>query len=118
MMRGQWPAENHVSRLDTYLVLLADHGMNASTFTARVIASTESDLASCVTGAIGALKGPLHGGAPALGMDMLHAIGPVDYIQAWANAPLDRRGKLIGFGPRVYKSTDPRAEILRGMARH
>ena len=78
MLTGEVPPENHVHSLDTYLVLLADHGMNASTFTARVIASTESDLGSAVVGAIGALKGPLHGGAPALVMDMLEAIGAAE----------------------------------------
>jgi len=98
--------------------LLADHGMNASTFTGRVIASTESDLASCVVGAIGALKGPLHGGAPALVMDMLDEIGSVDNIKPWVDHALDTGGKLMGFGHRVYRTTDPRAEILRGMAQH
>jgi citrate synthase len=117
MLTGEEPPENHVRSLDTYLVLLADHGMNASTFTARVIASTESDLASCVVGAIGALKGPLHGGAPALVMDMLDAIGSAANIQPWINHTLDTGGKLMGFGHRVYRTTDPRAEILREMAR-
>jgi citrate synthase len=117
MVTGEVPPENHVKSLDTYLVLLADHGMNASTFTARVIASTESDLASCVVGAIGALKGPLHGGAPALVMDMLDQIGTVDNIVPWVNRTLDSGGKLMGFGHRIYRTTDPRAEILREMAR-
>jgi citrate synthase len=117
MITGERPPEHHVRSLDTYLVLLADHGMNASTFTARVIASTESDLASCVTGAIGALKGPLHGGAPALVMDMLDAIGTAGNIKPWIDRTLDSHGKLMGFGHRVYKTTDPRAEILREMAR-
>jgi citrate synthase len=118
MLTGEVPPESHVKSLDTYLVLLADHGMNASTFTARVIASTESDLASCVVGAIGALKGPLHGGAPALVMDMLDKIGTVDNIKPWIDNELNSGGKLMGFGHRVYKTTDPRAEILRDMARH
>jgi citrate synthase len=117
MLTGEVPAENHVKSLDTYLVLLADHGMNASTFTARVIASTESDLGSCLVGGIGALKGPLHGGAPALVMDMLDEIGTADNIQPWINSALDGHRKLMGFGHRVYKTTDPRAEILREMAR-
>jgi citrate synthase len=117
MIGGERAPENHVKSLDTYLVLLADHSMNASTFTARVIASTESDLASCVTGAIGALKGPLHGGAPALVMDMLDAIKTPDNIKPWIDQTLDTHGKLMGFGHRVYKTTDPRAEILREMAR-
>ncbi|HUY78051.1 MAG TPA: citrate synthase/methylcitrate synthase [Ktedonobacterales bacterium] len=117
MLTGETPPENHIKSLDTYLVLLADHGMNASTFTARVIASTESDLGSCVVGGVGALKGPLHGGAPALVMDMLDEIGSVENIQPWVNGALDGHHKLMGFGHRVYKTTDPRAEILRDMAR-
>src|SRR5579883_3468713 len=78
MLTGETPAENHVRSLNSYLILLADHDMNASTFVARSIASTESDLCSSITGAIGALKGPLHGGAPSLVLDMLNAIGTVD----------------------------------------
>ncbi len=117
MLTGETPPENHVKSLDTYLVLLADHGMNASTFTARVIASTESDLGSCIVGGVGALKGPLHGGAPALVMDMLDEIGTVENIQPWVNGALDGHHKLMGFGHRVYKTTDPRAEILRDMAK-
>lgn len=118
MITGERPPENHVRSLDTYLVLLADHSMNASTFTARVIASTESDLASCVVGAIGALKGPLHGGAPQLVMNMLDAIGTADNVRPWVDRELNSGGKLMGFGHRVYRTTDPRAEILREMARH
>ena len=118
MLTGEVPPENHVKSLDTYLVLLADHGMNASTFTARVIASTESDLCSAIVGAIGALKGPLHGGAPALVMDMLEAIGSADNVRPWVDNALNTHQKLMGFGHRVYKTTDPRAEILREMARH
>ena len=117
MLTGEVPPENHVKSLDTYLVLLADHSMNASTFTARVIASTESDICSAVVGGIGALKGPLHGGAPALVMDMLDAIGSAENIKPWINNALDEHHKLMGFGHRVYKTTDPRAEILRAMAR-
>ncbi len=118
MLTGEIPPENHVHSLDTYLVLLADHGMNASTFAARVIASTESDLGSSIVGAIGALKGPLHGGAPELVMDMLEAIGSADNIRPWIDNALSTHQKLMGFGHRVYKTTDPRAEILRDMAKH
>ena len=118
MLTGEVPPENHVHSLDTYLVLLADHGMNASTFTARVIASTESDLGSAVVGAIGALKGPLHGGAPALVMDMLEAIGTAENVRPWIDNALNTHQKLMGFGHRIYKTTDPRAEILRDMAQH
>jgi citrate synthase len=117
MLTGERPPESHVKSLDTYLVLLADHGMNASTFTCRVIASTESDICSAVVGGIGALKGPLHGGAPALVMDMLDAIGSPDNIRHYVDTALDTHGKLMGFGHRVYRTTDPRAEILREMAR-
>ncbi|HEX9039301.1 MAG TPA: citrate synthase/methylcitrate synthase [Ktedonobacterales bacterium] len=118
MLTGETPPENHVHSLDTYLVLLADHGMNASTFTARVIASTESDLGSAVVGGIGALKGPLHGGAPALVMDMLESIGTTENIKPWVDSALNTHQKLMGFGHRVYRTTDPRAEILRDMAKH
>jgi citrate synthase len=118
MLTGETPPDNHVHSLDTYLVLLADHGMNASTFTARVIASTESDLGSALVGAIGALKGPLHGGAPALVMDMLEAIGSAENVKPWIDHALNAHQKLMGFGHRIYKTTDPRAEILRDMAKH
>ena len=117
MLTGEKPPQNHVHSLDTYLVLLADHGMNASTFTARVIASTESDLASSVVGGIGALKGPLHGGAPALVMDMLDKIGTASNIRPWIDNALNSNEKLMGFGHRIYRTTDPRAEILRGIGR-
>lgn len=117
MLSGVVPPENHVHSLDTYLVLLADHSMNASTFTARVIASTESDLCSAITGAIGALKGPLHGGAPALVLNMLNAIGKPENARPWIENELNNRGRIMGIGHRVYKTYDPRAEILREMAR-
>jgi citrate synthase len=114
---GNEPEERHWKPLDTYLTLLTDHGMNASTFTARVIASTQSDIVSALTGAIGALKGPLHGGAPSLVLDMLNEIGTANNVDAWLTAALDRGDRLMGFGHRVYKAEDPRAEILREMAR-
>lgn len=116
MMTGDHPAEVDEHALDTYFVLLADHGMNASTFTARVIASTQSDMASAVIGGIGALKGPLHGGAPSLVLDMLDGIGTAENAEAWMRAALGRGDRLMGFGHRVYKAEDPRAEILRGIA--
>jgi citrate synthase len=117
LLTGQMPKEEHVKALDVYLVLLADHGMNASTFTARVIASTESDIASGVVGAIGALKGPLHGGAPSKVKDMLDAIGTEDRAESWMRDALARGDRLMGFGHRVYKTEDPRSEELREMAR-
>jgi len=113
---GTEPDEHHYGPLETYLVLLADHGMNASTFTARVIASTQSDLCSALVGAICALKGPLHGGAPSLVLDMLNEIGSVENVENWLTSALDRGDRIMGFGHRVYKAEDPRAEILRGLA--
>jgi citrate synthase len=117
MLTGEPPQDRHVKSLDAYLVMLADHGMNASTFTARVIASTGSDLASSLVGGVGALKGPLHGGAPALVLDMLDEIGTVENVRPWIDRALDTHARLMGFGHRVYKTTDPRAELLREMAR-
>ena len=113
---GREPEPRHWRPLEVYLVLLTDHGMNASTFTARVIASTQSDLCSAITGAVGALKGPLHGGAPSKVLDMLEEIGSADNVEAWLTHALDTGARLMGFGHRVYKAEDPRAEILRGMA--
>ena len=113
---GQEPEPRHWQPLEVYLVLLADHGMNASTFTARVIASTQSDLVSAITGAVGALKGPLHGGAPSKVLDMLNEIGTAENVDPWLTAAFDKGERLMGFGHRVYKAEDPRAEILRGMA--
>ena len=113
---GHQPESRHWRPLEVYLTLLADHGMNASTFTARVIASTQSDLCSAITGAIGALKGPLHGGAPSKVLDMLNEIGDAGNVDAWLTTALDSGTRLMGFGHRVYKAEDPRAEVLRGMA--
>ncbi len=117
MLTGQEPEERHVRSLDSYLILLADHGMNASTFTARVIASTEADLCSAITGALGALKGPLHGGAPALVLKMLQEIGTLENVRPWIVNTLDHGGRIMGIGHRIYRTYDPRAEILREMAR-
>ncbi len=117
LLTGQTPKEEHVKGLNAYLVLLADHGMNASTFTARVVASTESDIVSSVVAALGALKGPLHGGAPSKVLDMLHEIGTVDNAEPWLRNAITHGGRLMGFGHRVYKTEDPRAEELREMAR-
>ncbi len=117
LLTGQEPKEEHVKGLNAYLVLLADHGMNASTFTARVVASTESDIVSSVVAALGALKGPLHGGAPSKVLDMLNEIGTVDNAEPWLRDAITHGGRLMGFGHRVYKTEDPRAEELREMAR-
>jgi citrate synthase len=116
MLTGDVPSEQKTRALDTYLVLTADHGFNASTFTARVIASTLSDIGSAVVGAVGALKGPLHGGAPALVLDMLRKIGTPENAEAWLKNALDRGERLMGFGHRVYKAEDPRARVLRKLA--
>ena len=117
LLTGQAPKEEHIKGLNAYLVLLADHCMNASTFTARVVASTESDIVSSVVAALGALKGPLHGGAPSKVLDMLHEIGTVDNAEPWLRNAITHGGRLMGFGHRVYKTEDPRAEELREMAR-
>ncbi len=116
-LSGEEPREDHWQPLETYLILLADHGLNASTFTARVIASTGSDICSALTGAIGALKGPLHGGAPSKVLDMLNEIGSAANVESWLTSAMDRGDRLMGFGHRVYKAEDPRAEILRDLAR-
>jgi citrate synthase len=115
MLTGKEPAPEKVQALNAYLVLLADHGMNASTFTARVIASTDSDLASCLVGAIGALKGPAHGGAPSLVMDQLEKIGGPENAERWGREALERKERFMGFGHRVYRTYDPRAKILKVM---
>jgi citrate synthase len=116
LLNGKVPTPSHVRALDAYMVLTADHGMNASTFTARVIASTLSDLVSSVTGAIGALKGPLHGGAPAKVAEMLEAIGTQEQAEPWLRGALGRGERIMGFGHRVYKAEDPRAVALRKLA--
>jgi citrate synthase len=115
MLNGKESAPELVHALNTYLVLLADHGMNASTFTARVIASTESDLASCLVGAIGALKGPAHGGAPSAVIEQLEQIGSPENAEPWMRDARRRKVKFMGFGHRVYRVYDPRAKILKAM---
>lgn len=117
LLTGQIPKEGHVRGLNSYMVLLADHGMNASTFTARIVASTESDIASALVAGLGALKGPLHGGAPSKVQDMLREIGSIDRAEAWLRNAITTGQRIMGFGHRVYKTTDPRAEELREMAR-
>ena len=116
MALGREPDPIAAKALDTYWVTVIDHGMNASTFAARVIASTRSDMVSAVTGAIGALKGPLHGGAPGPVLDMLVEIGSADRAEAWFRNELAAGRRLMGFGHRVYKVRDPRAEVLAGVA--
>ena len=115
MMNGKESGPEVVRALNTYLVLLADHGMNASTFTARVIASTDSDLTSSLVGAIGALKGPAHGGAPSAVIEQLEQIGTADNAERWLRDARKRKVKFMGFGHRVYRVYDPRAKILKAM---
>ena len=115
MLNGKEASPELVRALNTYLVLLADHGMNASTFVARVIASTDSDLASCLVGAIGALKGPAHGGAPSAVMDQLEQIGTAKNAEPWMRDARKRKVRFMGFGHRIYRTYDPRARILKEM---
>jgi len=117
MMSGEEPASEKVHWLDTYLVMLADHGLNASTFAARVVASTGSDLTSCVVGAIATLKGPAHGGATLAARTMLDKIGSADNAEKWLTEAHARHERFSGFGHRVYRTYDPRAKILREMAK-
>lgn len=112
MLTGTEPGPATVRGLETYLNTVSDHGLNASTFTARVIISTQSDMVSAITGAIGALKGPLHGGAPGPALDMVFQIGEASMAEAFIRAKLDRGERLMGFGHRIYKVRDPRAEVL------
>jgi citrate synthase len=116
MLHGQEPDPIAARALDTYWVTVIDHGMNASTFAARVIASTRSDMVSAVTGAIGGLKGPLHGGAPGPVLDMLVEIGEAANAEAWLRRELAAGRRIMGFGHRVYKVRDPRADVLAGVA--
>jgi citrate synthase len=116
MLTGERPSEADSRALDAYFIVAAEHSFNASTFTARVITSTRSDLASAVCGAIGALKGPIHGGAPTEVVSQLHEIGSADRAEAWIRGALDRHEKLMGFGHRVYRAYDPRAAALRKVA--
>ena len=112
MLTGQIPDDAHTHALNTYLNTIADHGMNASTFTARVITSTRSDIISAITGAIGALKGPLHGGAPGPVLAMLEEIGEPKNAEPILRAKLDAGERLMGFGHAIYRVRDPRADVL------
>jgi citrate synthase len=116
MMKGQEPTAEHAAAVEKYLISTIDHGFNASTFTARVITSTGADLGAAVVGAIGALSGPLHGGAPSRALQMLDEIGTADRAEAWLRAAVERGDRLMGFGHRVYKTDDPRSLMLRDVA--
>ncbi|HWH24440.1 MAG TPA: citrate/2-methylcitrate synthase [Candidatus Limnocylindria bacterium] len=115
-LSGEAPDAAAARALDAYFVTAAEHGFNASTFTARVITSTRSDIASAVAGAIGALKGPLHGGAPSEVVNQLHEIGSPEQAERWARATIERGDRIMGFGHRVYRAYDPRAAALREVA--
>jgi len=113
MLRGAPARAAEVAALDTYLVTVCDHGLNASTFAARVVASTLAGLTSAVLAGISALKGPLHGGAPGPVIEMLDAIGGSQNARPWLEAALDRGDRLMGFGHRIYRVRDPRADALK-----
>lgn len=115
MLKGAAPAPDEIAALDTYLVTAADHGLNASTFTARVVASTRASLTDAVTAALCALKGPLHGGAPGPVLDMLDAIGPAENAEPWLDAAVMRGDRLMGFGHRVYRVQDPRSDVVKAV---
>jgi len=117
MLRGAPASKAEADALDTYLVTVADHGLNASTFAARVVASTRAGLGSAVLAGISALKGPLHGGAPGPVIEMLDEIGEPGNARAWIESALARGDRLMGFGHRVYKVRDPRADALKTAVR-
>lgn len=116
MLSGEVPSAERVRALETYLNAVSDHGMNASTFAARVIVSTRSDVVSAVTGAVGALKGPLHGGAPGPALDVVFEIGDAERAEPYLRAKLESGERLMGFGHRIYKARDPRADVLAAAA--
>jgi citrate synthase len=116
MLTGEEPKPDHARAVEKYLIATIDHGFNASTFTARVITSTGADLGSAVLGAIGALSGPLHGGAPSRALDMIEDIGTKENADEWLRNAVEGGRRLMGFGHRVYKTDDPRSVMLRGVA--
>jgi citrate synthase len=116
MVRGVPAPAAHIRALDTYMVTVIDHGLNASTFAARVVAATRAGMVSSVVAGLCALKGPLHGGAPGPVLDMFDAIGTEAAAGAWLADALDRGERLMGFGHRVYKVRDPRADVLKSVA--
>ncbi|GGO87781.1 citrate synthase/methylcitrate synthase [Wenjunlia tyrosinilytica] len=117
MLTGEEPDPARARAVERYLVSTVDHGFNASTFTARVIASTGADLAACLVGAIGALSGPLHGGAPSRALDTLDAIGTPERIDPWIRERVLAGERIMGFGHPVYRTEDPRSRMLREIAR-
>ncbi|MFJ2830237.1 citrate synthase/methylcitrate synthase [Streptomyces sp. NPDC087263] len=117
MLTGSEPDVACARAIEQYLISTIDHGFNASTFTARVIASTGADVAACLVGAVGALSGPLHGGAPSRALDTLDAIGTPDRIDPWIRERVLAGGRIMGFGHPVYRTADPRSRMLRDIAR-
>ena len=115
-LNGERPDAGTARALDAYFIVGSEHGFNASTFTARVVTSTRSDIASAVTAAIGTMKGPLHGGAPSEVVDQLSQVGSPEHAEEWVRDALDRGERLMGFGHRVYRAYDPRAAALRKVA--
>ena len=115
MLHGKPPTDEHVKAMDVSLILYAEHEFNASTFTSRVVCSTMSDLHSSVTAAIGALKGPLHGGANERVMEVLEEVGSPDHAESWIRDALANKVRIMGFGHRVYKEGDPRAKYLKSL---
>ncbi len=115
MLTGEVPTALHARAIEQYMILTIDHGFNASTFTARVITSTGADLGAAIVGAIGALSGPLHGGAPSRALDMLDAIGTPDRTEAYIRHAVEDGERIMGFGHRVYKTDDPRSLLLRSV---
>ncbi|MFE4547178.1 citrate synthase [Streptomyces sp. NPDC056785] len=116
MVTGSEPDAVRARAVEQYLISTIDHGFNASTFTARVIASTGADVAACLVGAVGALSGPLHGGAPSRALDTLDAIGTVERVDPWIRARVLAGERIMGFGHAVYRTEDPRSRMLRGIA--
>jgi 2-methylcitrate synthase/citrate synthase II len=113
MLRGEKPSERHTHAMDVSLILYAEHEFNASTFAARCICSTLSDLHSSIVGAIGTLKGPLHGGANERALEVLLSVGSAAKAEEWVRSALARKERIMGFGHRVYKTGDPRAKFLK-----
>jgi len=113
MLRGTVPDQEETEAIDLCMMLHADHGLNASTFSARVTASTQADMHAAITSAIGTLKGPLHGGANQRVMEMLNRIDDVEEVEAYIQGMLNEKKRIMGFGHRVYKTEDPRAKHLR-----
>jgi citrate synthase len=117
MLSGEEPDHELVRPVEQYMILTIDHGLNASTFTARVVTSTGADAGSAVVAAVGALSGPLHGGAPSRALDTIDAIGRPERAEEWIRDAVTRGEKIMGFGHRVYRTDDPRSTMMRDIAR-